>query len=461
MLPRSQMADDTAQTQPARRTAQSPTALRLVVISDRGVTHWPLAPRHEVIIGRGAQADIPLDDPLASRAHAALRVEGAVVTLRDLGSSNGTRVDERALRAEETVTLRRGEVVEIGQTVITLQGGAASPPEPIAPRPARPAGEAQPSEYRRDVVVASPATRRLQRLIERVAPGEISVLLLGETGAGKEVFAEMLHRLSPRRDRPMLRLHCAALNPSLLESELFGHERGAFTGAVSPKVGLLESAAGGTVFLDEVGELPAAVQVTLLRVLEERRVTPVGAVRARPIDVRFIAATNRHLEGCVAAGTFREDLYFRLAGISLEVPPLRERAEEIDALARLFLEEACARARIRPTPTLDEGALRALREHRWPGNLRELRNTMERAALFATDGVLRAEHIAAAPSRAAPAKPVATGLQGARQAAEKEEILAALSACAGNQTRAAARLGISRRTLVDRLTAYGITRPRK
>jgi DNA-binding NtrC family response regulator len=177
--------------------------------------------------------------------------------------------------------------------------------------------------------------------------------------------------------------------------------------------------------------------------------------------VRFIAATNRHLEDCVAAGTFREDLYFRLAGISLEVPPLRERADEIDALARLFLEEACARARIRPTPTFDEGALRALREHRWPGNLRELRNTMERAALFATDGVLRAEHLAAAPSRAAPAKAASTGLQGARQAAEKEEILAALSACAGNQTRAAERLGISRRTLVDRLTAYGITRPRK
>ncbi len=455
------MADHTAQTQPATHAPRTEGALRLVVITDGGVTVWPLAPRARLVIGRGAQADVPLDDPQASRAHAVLSLVEGAATLQDLGSSNGTRVDERALRPNERVALRRGEVVEIGRTMLTLQGPAPAV-EPGAPAPVV-APEALPrGEFRAEVVVASPATRRLQRLIERVAPGDISVLLLGETGAGKEVFAEMVHRLSPRAAGPMVRLHCAALNASLLESELFGYEKGAFTGATASKVGLLESASGGTVFLDEVGELPASVQVTLLRVLEDRRVTPVGAVRSRPIDVRFVAATHRNLDAAVAAGAFRHDLYFRLAGIALEVPPLRARGDEIDALARLFLAEACARARLAPVPRLDPASLAALRSHPWPGNLRELRNTMERAALFATDGVLLPEHLTLSPA-VSPADPPAPlpGLRGARRAAEREEILAALSACAGNQTRAAERLGISRRTLVDRLGAYGIARPRK
>src|SRR6185503_6105666 len=177
---------------------------------------------------------------------------------------------------------------------------------------------------------------QLHRLVERIARGTINVLILGETGAGKEVLAERVQRLSPRARWPFLRLNCAALSETLLESELFGHERGAFTGAVTAKPGLLETAEGGTVFLDEAGELPMSIQVKLLRVIEERQVLRVGGLKPRPIDVRFIAATNRDLEVEVARGAFRQDLFFRLNGVTLVVPPLRDRVSEIEALARLF-----------------------------------------------------------------------------------------------------------------------------
>jgi transcriptional regulator with GAF, ATPase, and Fis domain len=334
------------------------------------------------------------------------------------------------------------------------------------------------------IVIEDGAMQRLHRLVERVAAGTISVLLLGETGVGKEVFAETIHRRSPRATKPFLRLNCAALAESLLESELFGHERGAFTGAVAQKDGLLETADGGTVFLDEIGELPLSTQVKLLRVIEERRVQRVGGTRPREIDVRFIAATNRDLEGDVQRGRFRQDLFFRLNGISLMIPPLRDRVGEIEALGRAFIRQAWQASGARSAePTLEPAALELLERYSWPGNIRELRNVIERAVLLAAGGpitpsLLPTEKMGTmlVPSPDSGKFPAITvyGLTGSEaprerkpnlkseiEAFEKQRILDALERCGGNQTKAARRLGMSRRTLVSRLEEYGLPRPRK
>jgi two-component system response regulator AtoC len=289
--------------------------------------------------------------------------------------------------------------------------------------------------------------RRVHALAARAAAGSINLLILGETGAGKEVLARRVHRLSPRAARPFVCINCAALSEPLLESELFGHERGAFTGATAAKPGLLETAPGGTVFLDEVGELPAALQAKLLRVIETRELTRVGSVRSRQIDVRFIAATNRDLEAEVARGGFRRDLYFRLNGMTLSLPPLRERPGEIPALCRLFLKELSPAAGRKQPPRLTAEALAQLCAHAWPGNVRELRNAIERALLLAPGDEIGVEHLPGAA-------PVAV-------VGERERILAALAACAGNQSRAARQLGISRKVLLARLDSYGVKRPRK
>ena len=243
------------------------------------------------------------------------------------------------------------------------------------------------------LIVHDPAMQQLYRLAERIADSAISVLVLGETGVGKEVLAETIHRLSGRASKPFLRLNCAALSESLLESELFGHERGAFTGAVATKQGLLESADGGTVFLDEVGEMPIATQVKLLRVLEARQVMRVGAVKSRPIDVRFIAATNRDLEHEVQLGSFREDLFFRLNGIPLLIPPLRDRPGEIEPLAIAMIAQACKRAKREHLTEFTHDAITLLRTYSWPGNIRELRNVIERALLLCGRGPIALEHL--------------------------------------------------------------------
>jgi DNA-binding NtrC family response regulator len=352
------------------------------------------------------------------------------------------------------------------------------------------------------IVVRSPVMRKLHDLLERVAPGEITVLILGDTGVGKEVLAEQVHRRSPRTAKPFLRLNCAALSESLLESELFGHERGAFTGAHQLKSGLLETAQGGTVFLDEIGELPMTVQVKLLRVLEERQVWRVGGVKPRPIDVRFVAATNRDLETAVTEHKFRQDLYFRLAGVTLHIPPLRERTEEIEPLAREFARQLSRQKR---PPALSADVIALLLGYSWPGNIRELRNAIERAVLLAGDGAVMPEHFAVEKMTATISTPIsdaplprptavranapeskASSIQhdtlppasdqldsatsslslGERlrrqvQEVERQHIIDALTRCGGNQTRAARELGISRRTLISRLEAYNIPRPLK
>ncbi|HTR51381.1 MAG TPA: sigma 54-interacting transcriptional regulator [Kofleriaceae bacterium] len=387
--------------------------------------------------------------------------------------------------------------VDIGLACYPLDG--RDPHTLLSVAASRARGTAQTDETM-PIVVRDPIMQDLYRLASVVAKSEIAVILLGETGTGKEVLAEAIHRGSQRAPCPFLRLNCAALTETLLESELFGHEKGAFTGASAAKTGLLESAAGGTVFLDEIGELPMSTQVKLLRVIEERKVLPVGAIKQRPILVRFIAATNRDLENEVVRGTFRRDLYFRLNGFSLVIPPLRDRPLDVDALAHVFLERFAKRAGYARQPRLSAECLDVLGNYSWPGNVRELRNVIERAVVLCQGGDIAPEHLPlekirhtmpvqdAAPTREPrlnlalrPSRLPARGpsdevtdpalrpleelapaeLRELVTQAERKRIEDALARCAGNQTRAAERLGMARRTLVKKLVRYGIARPRK
>jgi transcriptional regulator with PAS, ATPase and Fis domain len=322
-----------------------------------------------------------------------------------------------------------------------------------------------------DILVADAAMKGLHLLAERVAASNISVLILGETGVGKEILARTIHRHSPRADKPFLPINCASLSESLLESELFGHEKGAFTNAHAAKTGLFEAANGGTILLDEVGELPLTIQAKVLRVFEDREVRRLGGVKSVKIDVRFVAATNRDLEKDVEKGTFRRDVYYRLNGITMLIPPLRERLAEIEPLARAFASRFASRES-RPIPDIAPEALELLSSYSWPGNVRELRNVIERAALLCGDGPIDVSHLpvkkikgtypSTPPSVPPPANegwiPPRPRDRGPE---ERAWILAALERAHGNQTRAAALLGISRRTLVSRLEEYGFPRPRK
>ncbi|SRR6266540_4002927 len=325
------------------------------------------------------------------------------------------------------------------------------------------------------VVLHDESMRRVHLFAERMAQGNISVLILGETGVGKEILAEAIHRASPRNGKPFVRLNCAALADTLAESELFGYERGAFTGAVQSKQGLLETAEGGTVFLDEVGELSMPLQGKILRVLETHEVIRVGGLKPKKIDVRFVAATNRDLEAGVVAGTFRRDLYFRLNGATLAIPSLRERRSEILLLANSFITQTCRQLRREPL-VISTHAKSFLERHSWPGNVRELKNVIERAVLLCTGDEIRPEHL--------PVEKMGEVVVESRpffghshrhetdddddseaptlfRADQRTKILDALTRCAGNQSRAAKLLGISRGTLISRLDSLGIARPRK
>jgi two-component system, NtrC family, response regulator AtoC len=314
-------------------------------------------------------------------------------------------------------------------------------------------------------IVVDDAMRRVRRLLERIGRSELSVILLGETGVGKEMCAELLHVCSPRAAHTFLRLNCAALTETLLESELFGHERGAFTGATTDKVGLLESANGGSLFLDEVGDMPLSTQVKLLRVLESKEILRLGSRAPRRIDVRVISATNRDLEEHITQGLFREDLYYRLNGISIMVPPLRERPSDIEPLVRHFVARRTGGAKPHAAPKLSEASLTWLRTQAWPGNVRELRNVVERALVLCEGSTIEPVHLNQSPHKSArvSAEP-ALGERGLRdevKSLERGRIEAALRESDGNQRRAAELLGLSRGALLRRLEQLGIARPRK
>ena len=261
------------------------------------------------------------------------------------------------------------------------------------------------------IVGESPAMRRAYKLAEKAAPTDATVLVTGESGTGKELFARALHVNSPRRDKPFVRVDCAALPAGLMENELFGHERGAFTGADARQAGRFEAAAGGTVFIDELGELPLSVQGKLLRVLQDRELERLGGHDVVKVDVRIVAATHRDLAQQVREGKFREDLYYRVKVVELHLPPLRERgAEDVERLARHFLSSAARVHRVKPVPELSEAALSRLLAWRWPGNVRELENCIESAVVLC-DGVIHPEHLpmpsldlAPAPTPAAPSE---------------------------------------------------------
>jgi len=303
-----------------------------------------------------------------------------------------------------------------------------------------------------DLVGQAPATVRLRELIAKVAPSDATVLISGESGVGKEVVARAVHRASSRREGPFVAVNCAAIAETLLESELFGYRKGAFTGADQDREGLFESAHGGTLFLDEIGEAGGGVQAKLLRVLEERRLNRVGDPREREVDVRVLAASNRPLDQAIADGRFREDLYYRLLVFPIEVPPLRERTADIVPLAQHFF------ARFgRHDEALSPTTITRLRAHAWPGNVRELRNLIERAHIMAGPGPIGDEHILLDMGRAGGEAPGAgPGGDLNLDSNARRLIRAAIARAGGNKTLAAEMLGITRRTLYSRLKLLGL-----
>jgi len=302
-----------------------------------------------------------------------------------------------------------------------------------------------------------PAMNPVVEAIEKVARTAATVLLLGESGTGKEVAARTIHSHSPRATKPFMAINCAALTDTLLESELFGHEKGAFTGATERKRGRLELADGGTFFLDEVGELKLELQAKLLRVLQERRFERVGGSRTLEVDVRWVAATNRDLRAMIDEGRFREDLYHRLAVFPIKLPPLRDRPSDVLPLARYLLERI-ARDLKRSLPRLTPAAEKRLSAASWRGNVRELANTLERAAILADGEHIDATHIWLEDASTKPAAAVSASGNEVRPLAEleKEAILHALEVVGGNRRKAAEMLGIGERTLYDRLKKYGV-----
>ncbi len=400
-----------------------------------------------ITVGTAATNDLVLHDDTVSREHCEIESMGEGIRVRDRASTNGVfasgmRIYDVVFTGAQALVLGATKlaITPLDETIDRLQAATAR---------------------FGDVIGSSPRARELFADLDRIAATDLTLLIEGETGTGKDVVAESVHRASARRDGPFIVFDCGAVAQNLAESELFGHERGAFTGAVSARPGVFEAARGGTVFLDEIGELPKDIQPKLLRVLEKREVRRLGSVKTLPIDVRIIAATNRNLHVEVGRGTFREDLYFRLAAAHVCVPPLRERMADLPLLVEHFLSlETPPRSVDEVQPEVWE----LLRGHRWPGNVRELRNAVQR--LLVTPGrIMQGRGVQdVAPPRgatgeAAP-KPALLPLRVARREAsdafERSYLLAALANAGGNISRASRLAEVSRQMLNKLMRKHAI-----
>ena len=421
-----------------------------------------------VTIGRGPTNDVALDDPAASRRQSIVRSDEDGWVVSDLGSANGTF--HNGSRVLAPVRLRTGDEITVGSTRIRFVGEAA-PQRPVESQ----AGEAQTVVRTGAHVVgvllgSSPEMEQLFHLIQKAAASPLPTLIEGETGTGKELVARAIHEASRSAKGPFLPVNCAAVPENLLESELFGHRRGSFTGATADHEGLFEAAQGGTVFLDEIGEMPLAMQPKVLRVLQEGEVTRIGEIRSRKVDFRLVAATNRDLLQEVERGTFRGDLYYRISAFPIGIPALRERRSDVPVLVESFLAAACRRQDKR-VGSFTPAAMRALLAFDWPGNVRELQNEVQRAVALASPGeTIDVEHLspkltgadhetdaATDPTPTPPGRGTSPGsLREARDAFESRFIAQVLEQQGGSVLKAARVLGLTRAGLYKKLKEFGL-----
>ncbi|HEY4120374.1 MAG TPA: sigma 54-interacting transcriptional regulator [Byssovorax sp.] len=427
-----------------------------------GVEVVVLEPGNAIVVGRGAPSNVQIADKALSKAHARFSLVGTAVRVEDLGSTNGTWVGGARVA---TIDVSVGAEVKLGSVVARAHLLEQSNDEA-----ARASGRSSFGE-----VVVGARTADVFERAERIADSRLAVLVLGETGTGKEVLARFIHERSRGASKPFVAVNCGAIPGQLVESTLFGHERGAFTGAVQQHKGVFEAAHEGTVLLDEIGELPREAQAALLLVLESGRFTRVGSTREVPVDVRVIAATHKDLEAMIAAGTFRADLYYRLQGAVLRLPPLRERADEIRPLVDRLVARANAQHGRGVTGMTDD-ALAALEGYAWPGNVRELRNAVDQAVVVARGAVVTREDL---PAYVRSAEPRLVGREPTPVASRSDEdgepagelreqvdryeaslIERALEATGGHRGEAAKRLGLPLRTLARRIKLLGIKEPR-
>ncbi len=420
-------------------------------------------------LGRDASCEVVVLDEQVSRTHAVLRVSDHGCEFEEGNSRNGTYLN--GTRCDGAI-LRSGDILRLGRVTLMFidldDSSSPSLPE-LVPGGATWGGKmnsvgemASVAGSTRYLLGESSAIRKVERLVFRAARTDVTVLVTGESGTGKELVASSVHRNSRRRSMPFVALNGAVLRGSLLESELFGHEKGAFTGALARRQGSFEMADGGTLFLDEVGELPLETQASLLRILEGKGFRRLGGTSMIAPDVRLVAATNRNLLEMVSQGHFREDLYYRLAVVHIDLPPLRDRDEDVVLLARHFLEEISQEVGVR-IQGFGESAVESLRRYPFPGNVRELRNLVERAVLF-SDGE-RIEHLEMGPgsyseSLESSGLPSVSGHSSAPflsiEELVQQHIREALSRAEGNKSQAARLLGIDRATLYARMKKHGI-----
>jgi two-component system response regulator GlrR len=419
----------------------SPLTLRVVEGPDAGGTFTASSDR--VVVGTHERADMIVRDRTVSRFHCELAITDGRVVVRDLESRNGTRVNGVSILAAH---LDDGALLTLGGTRLAFALGRD--PVRVALSPAdRFAG----------LVGRSVAARTAFGRLDRAASSDATALIEGETGTGKELAAEAIHGASRRAGRPFIVVDCGAIPPDLLESELFGHERGAFTGAVSARPGAFEAAHGGTIFLDEIGELSLPLQPKLLRALEKREVKRIGQTRYTPVDVRVIAATNRNLRGEVNAGRFRADLYYRLAVLEIRLPPLRERREDLTLLVEHFLRAMGAVDRPEAALLRNDACRAELARHAWPGNVRELRNYVERCLALAEPPVLACDRDGDGPTSAAePSGSLRTARESWVRGFEKQYLEDLLARHGDNVSAAARAAGVDRKYFYRLLWRNGL-----